>query len=55
MKMLLRTLALPATALAAIPVFGGSARTYTGRGEIPAGQDLAAATFTDAVVAGGGF
>ena len=51
--MLLRTHALAATALAAIPVSGCSARTYNGCGEIPAGQDLAAATFNETVVAGG--
>lgn len=51
--MLLRTLALAATALATNPVFGGSAETYNGCGEIPAGQDLAAAIFDETVVAGG--
>lgn len=50
-----RTPTLAATALAAIPVFGSWAETYNGRGEIPAGQDLAAATFLEAVASGGGF
>lgn len=43
MTMLLRTLALSATALAAIPVFGGSAETYNDCYEISTGQDPAAA------------
>jgi hypothetical protein len=55
MSMFPRTSTLAATALAAIPVFGSSAGTYNGRGEIPAGQDLAAATFLEAVANGGGF
>jgi len=55
MNMLPRTPALAATALAAISVFGGSARTYNGRVEIPAGQDLAAATFNETVARGDGF
>lgn len=53
--MLPHTNALAATTLAAIPVFGGSARTYNGRVEIPAGQVLAAATFHETVARGGGF
>jgi len=48
--MLLLTLAL-----AANPGSGGSAETYTGCGEIPAGQDLAAAAFHEPVARGGGF
>ena len=55
MNILPRTPALAATALAATQVFGASARTYNGRLEIPAGQDLAAATFSEMVVAGGDF
>lgn len=50
-----RTPTLAATALAAISVFGSWAGTYTGRGEIPAGQALAAATFLEAVASGDGF
>ena len=50
-----RTPTLAATTLAAIPAFGRSAETYNGLGAIPAGQDLAAATFPEAVASGGGF
>ena len=52
MTMLVRTLALPAPVLAAISVFGGPSTTYTGCGEIPAGQNLETVTFHETVVAG---
>jgi hypothetical protein len=53
--MLLRTPTLATTALAAIPVFGGPAETYTGCSETSAGQDLAVATFHETVARGGDF
>ena len=55
MNMLPRTPTLATTALAAIQVFGGPARTYNECGEIPAGQDLAAASFPETAARGGGF
>lgn len=53
--MLPLTPALAATAVTAIQVFGGSAPTYTGRGEIPASRNLAAAAIDEPVVAVGDF
>lgn len=53
--MLLRSLSLFATALAAIPVFGGSAGTYNSCHEISTSRDLAAATFHETVARGGDF
>ena len=47
--------ALAATPVTAIPVFGGSAPTYTGCGEIPANPNLSAAAIDEPVVAVGDF
>jgi len=51
MNILRRPSAPSVTALAAIRIFG--AETYTECGEIPAGQDLAAASIRATAVAGG--
>ena len=51
----LRTPAVAATILVAIPVSGGPAATYNGGSETPAGQDLAAASVRATSVADGGF
>ncbi|HEX7616563.1 MAG TPA: hypothetical protein VF554_14965 [Thermoanaerobaculia bacterium] len=55
MRVLPLTPALATAVLVAIPVFGGSAPTYTGRGEIPANRNLAAAAIDEPVVAVGDF